>query len=321
VLFTLAGALSLAACGRTNGSAEPRPDPERVWEELLAAEAAGDEATVRRLLEAWPGTDDDPPDEREQMLLTWRLLERLSRGATEGARGDLALLRARHAGEGRMRSGRTVRADLLEAAACSQSLDAARALAEGPTPDVRAARAALAFAQELADGCAPEEAARVRGLATWVTAEEARELVQALRPEGGREAAASAAVLAVADDFTLGEPVFSGVLDRWGRQARAAGLSVAVLGCLRGQVRVGMRRVPAQSREDEESALRERARALGLEVVGFCVEEALEAGLGLDPLDAVLWLAGADGRVVARLSGRNPDPREVEAAFQRLVTR
>ena len=48
--------------------------------------------------------------------------------------------------------------------------------------------------------------------------------------------------------------------------------------------------------------------------------EALSA-LGLSSQDSILLLCNGQGGIVARLAGRNIDPREIQPALQKLLTR
>jgi hypothetical protein len=129
----------------------------------------------------------------------------------------------------------------------------------------------------------------------------------------GRPPPPHPAVIAVADHFQLGEPVLPSVLQRW-----AKGISVQVRTLRTGQVRIGMRRTPV-GREEEEAALAARVRELGLEVWGSIEDDggndhALPKGVG-----AAVFVVDADGRLVARMSGKALDPRPLDPVVARLA--
>lgn len=304
----------IAGCGGAPTAPEDSPRPAAQWQELLAANEAGDAEQVARLLEAWPV---DPAQTREtHAALTWRLGLRIESGQVAGALEDLELLRAQYDGQGRSRSLRPLPGSALEGAALDGLLQRARYEAEGSTPDLRRAREALQAARTLVrEGSA--DAQRLEATERWASTPSLEDLLALLEhpPLNGPCA------LALADHFMLGEEVFASVLERWTRQGVEAGVRVVLLGLRSGQTRVGLRRVPAGSSLAEEQALSERAAELGLTLVGFADAIQVQDALGLEPQTAALLCADGQGRIVARAAQRSLDPRVLEPAFQRLARR
>lgn len=315
--------LVLAACGDDVPQPPPAAGVPSTPEAALTwvREAADDEPTLRERLAAWP-LDADGFDgaEESRVVLTWRLRLALQDGDVETALRRLHMLEDLFDGEGRSPEGRTLAADVVRGALFDEALYQARVRIEGAKPDRKGAESALAIAGEMSDG-EQASAARVRETETWIGLDRLDDLDSAVKPAPRRGAARpTPCVLVVADDFALGESVFIGVLERWQRDGKPAGLEVRVLPVFNGQVRMGIRRVPAE--EDEARAsIEERVARAGLVNDGAVVRgEALQA-VGLGPQEAVVLVANADGRIIARQSGRSPDPRELDVVVEKLISR
>ncbi len=310
----LAGPLLLAGCP---APAAPESDPAGRYDRLLEAAAAEDGPAVETGLEGWPvdaaAFRDDPFTQR---VLTWRLGRRAEAGDGAGALADLARLEERFDGFGRSRRGQVLAPAVVRGALRDALLEAARRAGEGPEP--RRERALALIEQAAAAGGAdPAEEDEAEGLRAWIGAQRGEDLA----PRLGAAPGPGPRVQVYADHFTLGEPVFAGVLERWARTGAEAGVGVALVGLRTGQVRLGLRRVPVASPAEEAQALAARAQELGLVAEPPLDAERFATALGLPSGVAALVLLDARGRIVARAAGVNLDPREVEVAFQRLVSR
>jgi hypothetical protein len=243
--------------------------------------------------------------------------ERLRAGDVEGASGLYARLVERHEGRAVTESGRALPRSATAGAVFDDALDAARARIEGARPDRAAADRALAVARRLlADTEDAESEGRLERAERWVRRETAEDLASAWpKHEGPR-------VVVHAEDFALAETVFLSVLARWAREGEAQGLEVLLVPVIAGNVREGIRRVPA------ESPAAERRHALA-RIEGTMVRAAptsptlAEAGaaLGVEEGDAAILVLDRSGRVAGRLSGRTPDPRVLEVVVQRVGSR
>ncbi len=313
--YCLALLLGMATgCGHAPTEPDNSRPPAALWQDVVAANEAGDMEQVTHLLEAWPA--DPAQTEQTHAALTWRLGLRIESGQVAGALQDLELLRSQYEGQGRSRSLRLLPGSALQGAVLDGLLQRARHEAEGSTPDLlRAGEALLAARTLVHEGSA--DAQRLEASERWVSTAMLQDLLAPLEltPPAGPCA------LALADHFMLGEEVFASVLQRWTRQGNEAGVRVVLLGLRSGQTRVGLRRVPAESSTAEEQALSERAAELGLTLVGYADAAQVQDSLGLEPQAAALLCADAQGRIVARAAQRSLDPRVLEPAFQRLARR
>lgn len=330
--LTLWTGLTLCACGGEERLDTHTPDPVPPTPEAAlrwVREAADSDSQIllRSRLARWPVDHESFRDAEEtRIALTWRIRTALQDGKVESALPDYTLLEDRFADEGVSPEGRRLPGRILRAGIFEEALARARERIEGGRPNRAAAQRALAVAPALlepqggADHKLWIDLARVD---QWVDLARVEELAP---PWNARLLGASGPrVLVFADDFTLGEVVFAGVLERWQRDGRDGGLRVLVVPVVRGQVRMGLRLIPAESVEEELASIRTRCRSIGLEVAGAPEERAstsqLETWWGLGAQDVAILVIDTEGRIVGRMAGTNLDPRPLDRVIQRLVSR
>ena len=294
------------------------PEAALVW--VRAAE--GDDDALRERLAAWPLEDEAFTfTDETQVVLTWRIRTALEDGEIEKAGAARDRLVRDYEGEGESPEGAALDARTLALGLFEAALHAARRAMDGARPDQARARRLVEFAETLLPAGEASDRRRLERVRAWLGTGTASGLPgisgTTARPEAG------AWVLVYADDYVLGEVRFTDVLARWQRE----GAQVDLLPVLRGQVRMGMRLVPAESQEAELAALRSSAERAGLRVArgadmpaGGIPGERLE-GLGFGPQEVLVVVVGPKGRIVGRLAGINPDLHALDPVVQRLVSR
>ena len=309
--------LLVASCGEP--AAPPPPTPAEALSAVRAAHRRGDADEVARRLEAWPEGGAYAEASESRVALTWRIRARLEAGRLEAAQRDLGRLIERFGGDGISPEGRELDEAAIALGILDEHLRRARARVEGPRPAPDAARAVLAGIGALADYEDARDTERRLGVTRWIDLATATDLGEALG--WSADAHDGPRVLVFTDDFTLGEPVFAGVLERWQRQGKERDLRVGVVPLLRGQVRVNLRRMPAGSEEEELASIRSRAEKHGLALEPGLAGDAFVRTFAIEPQGVAVIIADADGRILGRLSGRNLDPRGLETVYQRLTSR
>lgn len=349
VLAVLLLTTSLAACGQPDEHGEEAraavrapgtPEEALLW--VRAAAQSGDETVLRERLAAWPiESEAFRRAEETRVALTWRIRQALQTGDVEEAVRQNALLRQDFEGRGESPEGRVLTPRMLRLGIFEEALLQGRRRMEGTRPRPAAAKAALDLAEGLlADGDEVDRA-RLTKLRCLVETDDAQSVLAHARvelraaPRGPGKSPPW--IVAFADDFALGEVLFTEVLGRWQREGEEAGLRIEIVPVLRGHVRVGIRRMPADSVEEELASMRARIDAAGLFLAGSTPQsrladlsathgqpgvgrEALEA-LGLDPQELLVLLIDARGRIVARLAGKQPELRDLDPVLQRLISR
>lgn len=327
-LWLLAFTLVLSACGNDKpsepetregpaGGVPSTPEAALAW----VKEAAGDETQLRARLEAWTGDAEGFAESEEtRVVLTWQLRLALQDGDVETALRRQHMLLDRFGGEGISPEGRPLPADVIVGAIFDESLYQARVRIEGAKPDLAGSESALRVAQDTVAQGDEEAATRIKETATWVRLEQTRDLAAPLRFSPA--VTSGPWVLVFADDFALGEGVFLSVLERWQRDGADAGLRVEVVPIRTGQVRVGIRRLPAESADEELASIAQRAKSAGLSLApGKGVPAPRLTAIGLGPQETALLVVDAAGRIVGRLSGTNVDPRALDLVIERLISR
>jgi hypothetical protein len=325
LLLLCAGAClhaGLTGCGDpaapvpTEDSAATAPTPPATPEAALVwvEQAADDPEGLRRRLQVWPLEDEAFTFTSEtQVALTWRLRLALEDLRIEDALADLARLEADYEGEGETVEGERFGARTLALGVFEGCLRAARRASEGARPDRSRTETLLTAAGRLLRKGDGTDRARLEGLRRWLLAEDAKALEAvlgvALPTEG---------VVVLIDDFALGELRLTDRLARWRREgARVWGIPI-----WRGQIRMGMRRMPAESTADERRSLEAHAAGVDLPLwkdVSLASERLTSLGLGRQ--DVVVLVIDGEGRIVGRQAGIQPDLRALEPAVQRLLTR
>jgi hypothetical protein len=206
---------------------------------------------------------------------------------------------------------------LLRAAFAQAALDRALDLTEGPRP-----RATAAVWMQRADVlghptfCSPDLAKRYLATRSYLRVQRLTSNNTPVDIHVGPQ------IFAVVDHFALGEAVLESMLRRWQREHSKRGLRVSVVPLIGRGVRVGMRRMPADSETAEVEAIHARARELGLAYYPpFDSDPEWLTVRGEDVASNFLFFVDRDHRVVARLSGRLLDPTAFEDVVQRLVSR
>ena len=314
----------LAGCGGNPPAAPPvetmpgEPEAALVW--VRAAE--GDGAALRERLAAWPLEDEAFTFTAEtQVVLTWRIRTALEDGEIQKAGQARDRLVRDYEGEGESPEGATLDARTLALGLFEAALHAARGAMDGARPDEARARRLLEFAETLLLPAETTDRRRLERTRAWLGTKDASGLPgfagEAARPEAG------AWVIVYADDYVLGDVRFTDVLARWQRE----GAHVDLVPVLRGQVRVGLRLVPAESRAAELAALRASAARAGLRIAqgGNFRSDGLPGedleNLGFGPQEVLVIVVGPKGRIVGRLAGINPDLPTLDPVVQRLVSR
>jgi hypothetical protein len=293
-----------------------RVAPDRLLLALLALVAGCGERADRREGARDPANRAPGTDAESRGALSARLRAALDAGDLDGAQAALAGLVRDHAGAGEMPDGRTLSPAAMAGAVFDAAVAKARSAIEGPAPDrARAEHALDVAAQRLpeeADSRAALEAAR-----RWVALRALGDLEKtALAPHTG------ARVVAVADDFDLGEMALSRALRRWSAEGAPDGLRVGLVPMFRGWVRVGIRRTRAKDRDEERRAVAARLAGTGVVLEPEPGDaDAVAADLGLLGQDAAILVFDRAGRLLARLSGRNLDPALLDGAVQKAASR
>lgn len=323
-LLTLA--LLLTGCGAEEPSAPDRsPAIPSTPEDALAwvREAADDEPELRARLAAWPmDAQDFAESEESRIVITWRLRMALQEGDVETALRRHHMLEDLFDGEGRSPEGRLLPSEVIAGSIFDESLLRARLRMEGAKPDLESARQALEIARETADHDDTEATSRIEETVAWIELTHIRDLAAPLKFPRAIETGPRIVVLA--DDFALGEAVFISVLERWQRDGRAAGVAVELVPVITGQVRMGIRRVPADSTRAERATIRQRAQKAGLAIsraVPKGIPAAALQAIGLGPQATALLIVNTEGKIIARESGKNIDPRALDLAVERLISR
>jgi hypothetical protein len=293
---------------------KPTGADDRLGLARLANECADRKATIDALLSLF-----DDRDEAGHVAATWLVTISIDDGALERAAKALRRIRDVFDGQGLDDQDRTMPVSLLAAAVVEQGDVLARALVEGPAPDVVRAKAAVAVAQAVAQEFSIDDrdAPLVSNLRYVGLADGSFDLAATI---AGFPAVDGPRVVVFSDDFQLGETILVSVLRRWSK-----GIAVTLVGRITGKTRSGMRRVTVASPAAERVAMTAHAKAEQLRIGGF-VERggAEESRLGFTSEGAtapgvVLFVLDRDHRLVARLSGNSLDPRPLDGVIARLV--
>jgi len=316
----------------------PPSDPEAALAWVRQVAQLDDQDELARRLTAWPVEEPGFREAEEtRIALTWRIRLALQNGRVEIAVLQLELLEQHFEGRGESPEGRTLTHRMLTLGIFEEALLEARRRIEGCRPDRDAATGALDLAEALLGSGDDPDRERVAVLRRLIRIDDARTLLAHAGVEVTTPETARPWVAVFADDFALGEVPFTDVLARWQREGKPAGLRVEVVPVIRGQVRVGIRLMPAESVAAEIGSIKARLDAADLVLAGASPQgriadlrpqnkvpgvhrDALEA-LGLGPQDLLILLIDARGRIVARLSGRSPELRDLDPTLQRLVSR
>ncbi len=319
---------TLPACGERT---EPQEEKGTAATELAVPEdpelalawvhaAAEDPKDLRKRLAAWPLDEEAFTFVTEsQIALTWRIRLALQDLRIADAHADLARLEQDYEGEGESPEGATFDRRTLALGIFESALRAARQTMEGSTPSPKRAAALLTRAEGLLDSSDRVDRQRVSGLRQFLLAAELAPLLSflGLPPEGPTSDPVRGAIVFV-DDYTLGELPFTDVLARWQRD----GARVQLVPVLRGQVRVGLRLLPAASREAELASFEAHARKAGLiPYSGAPVAGAALERLGLGRQEVLILVHDEKGRILGRVAGINPDLHPLDPVVQRLVSR
>ncbi len=317
-LIGLVALCAVAACGEDEPAAPKTEVPETpaaalAW--VREAEGLQDDAELDRRLAKYPA--HKPKFERApetQVVLTWRMQGLLRNGKAIEAYASYMLLWLHFKGEGRTRRGRVLKADILREGFVDAAVRIARTAIEGPAPD-RAQALAAAGAAGLALSDESEELqAGIAAARRWV---KLRQLDTALVPLANHE---GPRVVALVDDFALGEAILPSVLGRWQRDLSPMGLRVSVVPFLTGTVRVGIRRLRAQDARAELDSIRNRLIARRVMVEKAAATD-LHDKLGLEAGRCALFVIDRKGKIVARISGPTLDPRQLETVVQKVASR
>ncbi|MDA1194481.1 MAG: hypothetical protein O2894_04790 [Planctomycetota bacterium] len=332
-----------AGCGGDKDTAPPAPrepapsttcpgDPVEALRWIRAAHIAPDDTELRLRLAAWPV---DAPAFREteetQVVLTWRMRVKLQDGDIEGAVATWHTLEERFDGHGVSPEGRGLTPDMVRLGLVEEARLLARRRIEGARGDRDEARSAYDLAMALLADDEEEDRARLEHTRRWF---EGDTLASWTAPLGLTVGPALAKrgpphVVVLADDFALGDELLTSVLMRWLREGEEVGMRGVIVPVLRGQVRMGLRRVPAPDEAAERASLADRAQAMGFVLEpdaglfgGGAVDgRRLAATLGLEGQDVALFVLDGEGRIVARLSGQGLDPRGLDPVIQKLTSR
>ena len=304
--LALAALLAAPGCGPREA---PPTDADRL-KAARAADAAGDAArrdAQLRVLSAGAGDE-------ARVATTWLLQDALIRHDVVTALPLLERIVEVFGGRGVTPDGVEHLQDTLAPVLVEEAALAARGFVEGAAPDLAKAKRALEVGTRAAalGGVDEEDRRPLEAAERYVAASEGKPDWTGLDPAAGT--ASGPRVVVVTDHFQLLEPVLPSVMKRWRR-----GMPVDVVGLLVGSVRGGIRREPAGPHE-ERSALAERAKELGLDLVAVVpsTSEAVRR-LGLDVKGATVFVLGADGTILARASGPGVDPRVLDAVVVPLA--
>lgn len=310
--------LTLAACGD-----EPVPTPElpREADAALTWTRAAEEigpAELDRRLALWDAEAEHLTGTQEtQIVATWRMQRAVASGDLANAKGNHQVLVHQFDGTARTPQGRVLKARLVRMGLATGGLKAAMAAMEGPTPDRAQADQALRHVHDW-DADTPE----LEEVRRWVRLDRLADLGLKLPTHQGPR------VVVVATHFALGEVVLPQVLKRWQRDLGSLGLQVTVVPYVTGQVRVGMRTVPARDPQTELATIRRTITSLGLTAATSVDTEALQRTMptdigvdtGIADYSAVFVVSRA-GRIVARISGRTVDPQSLNDVVHRIASR
>ena len=319
----------------------PRPDdPAEALAWVRAARTMDDPQELRRRLARWPVDAPDFLDTEEtQIVLTWRIRMALQDGSIERAVDQWKLLLQHYEGHGVSPEGRGLTPEMIRLGLIDDARLLARRRAEGPKPNALGAESAWKHGADLLTPHDVEDADRLeraRRWALWDTfdrwcAEVGAKPGPALGDPDTPSPDARPFVVVVSDDFALGEAVFQGVLARWMRDGKDAGLVGVLVPVRRGEVRRGMRRVAAADPREETAAFEEDAAkaglvttwttASGLFAARFDEGAALAEAMGLERQETALLVVDRRGRIVARLSGTGLDPRVLDPVIQKVTGR
>ncbi len=342
------------------GAGPPRPDePEEALAWVRAAHLPGNRAELRRRLALWPVDDPEfAKAEETRIVLSWRIRMALQDGSIERALEQWEHLLRLFDGHGVTPEGRSLAPEKIRLELIREARRMTRRRIEGPKPKPAAAMSAWKIGAGLLTPEDLEEGESLEAARRWAEYESLDRWLERLgwspgAALGGSEHAkpdAGPALLVVADDVALGEPIFAGVLARWMRDGEKAGLRGYVLPILRGDVRESMRRVPAATRAEELGTIRVRAAAARLTVLPSRFAEegarpgpalfevpmpksAPSSGRGENPGSALAGAIGLSGhawalividrtgRIVGRLSGTGFNARALDPVIEELVRR
>lgn len=313
--------LALAICSALGGCGEDEPPaptsevpatPAAALAWVRAAEGREDAAELDRRLAMYP-VDKTPfrTAPESQIVLTWRMQRALSDRRIADAFAAQQLLVSRFSGIGVSPRGRELASGVVRAGFQSAALRAAWEQIEGPAPDRSAALAALDLASIVQPTSDDEVVTRVE---RYVRLSQIDGVAADLSAHDGPR------VVALVDDFALGETILPQVLGRWQRDLGSMGLRVSVVPLLTGHVRVGIRRLRAQDAQAELDSIRNRVIAYQIHVEAPA-SEGVRGAIGLEDGACALFVADRKGRIVARLSGPTIDPRPLETVVQRVASR
>lgn len=317
-LIGLAALCALGACGEDEPAAPKSEVPETPTAALAwvrQAEELGDPAELTRRLRQYPNTK--PKFERAQetqVVLTWRMQRALEAGEAMTGYVSFTSLWRHFKGEGRTPRGRVLKADILREGFVDAAVRIARTAIEGPTPDRAQAVAAAGTAGMALEDAAGEAEAGITAARRWIDLRELDEPLVSLASHDGPR------IVALVDDFALGEAILPSVLGRWQRDLGPMGLRVSVVPFLTGTVRVGIRRLQAQDAKAEVDSIRNRLIARKVKVEQPAADD-LHAQLGLEAGRCALFVIDRKGKILARISGPTIDPRKLETVVQRVASR
>jgi hypothetical protein len=315
--------LAFAACGdaKSPTPSGPAPVPQAALDALRRESATranddpdGEKPRAEAIEEVARDGGRGRGEARQAVLTAWLTLE-IDGGRVEEAEKAYRALVEEYDGVGRDAGRGTLPRDALAGGLYESAVEQARRRIEGSNPDLVSARSALGVADALAKEAEEPDLAQLgtRGRA-WVERTTLADLVGRVETHDGPR------VVALLDDFLLGDTVIASVLERWSKEGADSGLRVGVLPILRGHVREGIRRVRVDTaRERAHIAARFGKNAVHLEPGVFTDAEA--AAWGVPSGEGAVLLTDRTGRVVARVCSRNPDPRALDEAVQRVLGR
>ena len=312
--FALLAATSLACALAACGDREPPPAPVDAAAELAAAQArdgAGDERGRDEALRRAAEGEGEPA----RRATTWLASIALQDDDPEGAEARLAAIVARFDGRAVDADGRDVNLAILAEAIAEKAATVARDRVNGPSPDSAAGAAAVTAgrrALERAGEGVEELRAALDAAAAYVAVGNAPVDLSGLVDGAAR--GTGPVVVVFTDHFELGNAILPSVLKRWSK-----GLRVACVGIRVGKTRLGIRRVAATP-EEEDAALEERVKELGLVWAGAAPEKdgALRR-LGIDPHSATVFVLDGGQTLRGRLSARALDPRPLDPIVASLA--
>ncbi|MDJ0974500.1 MAG: hypothetical protein QNJ98_08590 [Planctomycetota bacterium] len=315
--FLLALAVCSAICGCGEDDPAPAPmsevpaTPKAALAWVREAEGLDDPTELDRRLAQYPAKKPAFQAAPEtQIVLTWRMQRAIGAGRIEDAYEAHGWLVTSFEGVGRTPRGRELEASVVHEGLRDAGHRAARERLEGPNPDREGAERAL----ELASG---KEGVGRDGAGeawSWVNLKQIGRIPGRLMFHKGPR------VVALVDDFALGEAILPQVLGRWQRDLGPMGLRVSVVPLLTGKIRVGLRRLRAQDEKAEVDSIRNRLIAYKV-IVEQPAPADVRSHIGLEAGKCALFVADRKGQIVARMTGPTIDPRTLETVVQRVASR